>query len=313
MGKLKFNPDDFVFQQLPSPDERKTLLEYDALNRIVLIRAKNEYGVVTYNSVFISDKINKIILQNIPDEWSNDNDRIVLFAIYEDGEYVLEKEKMKYDFNTKSTKWLRYNSTHLTVAQAKELYSVINTAVFLDNTVETYNNVNEYLELSNKTYYLQELSQKNNSVVQKLLRSTDWRILPDYPETFENETSLWIKWRDEIRKLEKNIDEFEDPLDYLIYNEELKWPIKPDMYHEQYPNNEVEYLSTNDQFIKNPEILDEDREEESRKAVISMIETMKKYEQEGIKLGSMMSEMVKKYNLIKDLEEFKNIKLNGVD
>lgn len=313
MGKLKFNPDDFVFQQLPSPDEKKTLLEYDALNRIILIRTKNEYGDMIYNSVFISDKINKTILKNIPDEWSNDNDRIILFAIYEDGEYILEKEKMKYDFNTKSTKWIRYNSTHLTTEQAKELYEIINTAIFLDNTIETYNNMSDYLELANKTYYLQQLSEQNNSVVEKLLRNTDWRILPDYPETFENEISLWIKWRDEIRKLEKNIDKFEDPLDYLIYNEELRWPIRPDMYHALYSNGEIEYLSTNDQFVKNPEILDETREEESRKAIMDMVKTMNTYEQEGIKLGSMMSQMIKKYNLIKDLEEFKNIKFNGVD
>jgi hypothetical protein len=313
MSKLKFNPDDFVFQQLPSPDERKTILEYDAVNRIILMRTKDDFGQYVYNSIFISQKINNLILQNIPDEWSNNNDRIVLFSIYEDGEYIFEKEKLKYDFTTKSTKWIRYSSDYLTVQQAKELYEVINTAVFLDNAIETYNNTEEYLELANKTYYLQQLSEKNNSVVQKLLRNSDWRVLPDYPDTFENEREMWIKWREEIRKMEKNVDDFEDPLDYLIYNEELRWPIRPDMYYEMYSDLSVEYLSENDQFVKNPAIIDEEYGEENRKAILSMAEKMKEFQESGINLGEMMKEMIKKYDLIKDLEEFKKIKLNGVE
>ena len=54
MGKLNFNPDDFVFEKLPSPDEKKTILEYDAKNRLILLRTKDETGNYVYNSVVIS-------------------------------------------------------------------------------------------------------------------------------------------------------------------------------------------------------------------------------------------------------------------
>jgi hypothetical protein len=97
MTKLNFNPDDFVFEKLPSPDERKTIMEYDSKNRLILLRTKDDTGNYIYNTVVISQAINQNILKNIPNEWSNDNDRIIVFAIYEDGEYIIEKEKMKKD------------------------------------------------------------------------------------------------------------------------------------------------------------------------------------------------------------------------
>ena len=65
MGKLNFNPDDFVFEQLSSPDEKKTILEYDAKNRLILLRTKDETGNYIYNNVVISSNINENILKNI--------------------------------------------------------------------------------------------------------------------------------------------------------------------------------------------------------------------------------------------------------
>jgi hypothetical protein len=309
MGTLKFNPDDFVFQPLPSPDEKKTVLEYDAKNRLVLLRTKDEDGNLVYNSVFINKQINDNILNNIPDEWSNNNDRILIFAIYESGEYILEKEKMKYDFNTKSTKWVNYSCNHLTIEQAKQLYEILKAAIYLDKEVKKYKDVSEFLELSKQTYYLKQFNKKNVDFIDKLLRESDWRILPDYPEQFNNEKEMWILWRSKIRELNKTPEDFEDSLDYMIYLEELKWPIRPDQYNVKYPEHQVEYLETDDQYIKSPEFLDYTQETEYMENVIKFNEILKKYEEQGITVNATLSNLIKRYDLIKELKEFKDLKL----
>jgi hypothetical protein len=313
MGKLKFNPDDFVFERLPSPDEKKTILEYDAKNRLILLRTKDDDGQYVYNTVVISDAINQNILANIPNEWSNDNDRIILFAIYESGEYILEKEKMKYDFPTKSTKWIQYTSDFLTVEQAKELYNVLNTAIVVDTEVKNYSNLKDYLELSKKSYYLTQFNKENIDFIEKLLRDTDWRILPDAPEVFENERKMWVLWRSKIRELNKLPSDFEDSLDYLIWLEEMKWPIRPDQYYGKYPEFEVKYLETDDQFVSNPDFLDPKKSQELMNQYIKFGDLVHEYEEQGFKLSPTMSNLVTKYNLIKDMEEFKKVKIQEAE
>jgi hypothetical protein len=313
MGKLKFNPDDFVFERLPSPDEKKTILEYDAKNRLILLRTKDDDGQYVYNTVVISDAINQNILANIPNEWSNDNDRIILFAIYESGEYILEKEKMKYDFSTKSTKWIQYTSDFLTVEQAKELYNVLNAAIVVDTEVKNYSNLKDYLELSKKSYYLTQFNKENIDFIEKLLRDTDWRILPDAPEVFENEREMWVMWRSKIRELNKLPSDFEDSLDYLIWLEEMKWPIRPDQYYGKYPEFEVKYLETDDQFVSNPDFLDPKKSQELMDQYIKFGDLVREYEKQGFKLSPTMSNLVTKYNLIKDMEEFKKVKIQEAE
>jgi hypothetical protein len=312
MGQLNFNPEDFVFYPLKSPDEKKTILEYDAKSRLILLRTKNDLGEYEYNSVHLSEVVNQNILKNIPDEWSNPNDKVVIFAIYESGEYILEKEKMKYDFSTKSTRWIRYSSESLTIEQAKELYDVIRTAIFVDQNSKEYTNATEFLELSKKNYYLTKFNEKNTEFIESFLRNSDWRVLPDYPEQFTGEKEMWITWRSKIRELDKTPEDFEDSLDYLIYLEELNWPIRPDQYNAKYPELQVGYLETEDQFIKTPEFLDDSKESDYIANIAKVSELLKKYESEGVTISSNMKQLIEKYKLIEDLKEFKTINLTTI-
>ena len=313
MGKLNFNPDDFVFEQLSSPDEKKTILEYDAKNRLILLRTKDETGNYIYNNVVISSNINENILKNIPDEWSNDNDRIILFAIYENGEYIIEKEKLKYDFATKNTKWIQYTSDYLSLDQAKELYNILNAAITIDTEIKNYNTAKEYLELSKKTYYLTQFNKKNTDIIEKLLRGTDWRVLSDTPEFFEDEKEMWVTWRNKLRELDKSPSDFEDGLDYIIWLEELQWPIRPDQYYAKYPNFEEKYLETKDQFFSTPEFLDLKSSSPLMNEVTKFSELIDVYKEQGFEINSATSKLVEKYNLIKDIEEFKTIKMKELE
>jgi hypothetical protein len=77
---------------------------------------------------------------------------------------------------------------------------------------------------------------------------SDWRVLPDVVEKFEGERDMWIEWRKRLRQLLPGVDTFESEYNAFKYSFELKYPIDPKQYITKYPNKEVEYLSTEDQF-----------------------------------------------------------------
>ena len=120
---------------------------------------------------------------------------------------------------------------------------------------------------------------------------------------------MWLVWRSKIRELNKLPSDFEDSLDYLIWLEEMKWPIRPDQYYGKYPEFEVKYLETDDQFVANPEFLDPKKSQELMDQYIKFGDLVKEYEEQGFKLSPTMSSLVTKYNLIKDMEEFKKVKI----
>jgi len=82
-----------------------------------------------------------------------------------------------------------------------------------------------------------------------MISASDWRILPDIADSYPGEKDMWIKWRKTMREeIIKQPSEFENPLDFLQYLYELKYPIDPKIYWGKYPNGEVEYLETEDQW-----------------------------------------------------------------
>jgi hypothetical protein len=302
MNKLNYNPDDFIIQRLPEPTDKKSVIEYDARNRLILVRTKDLNGNIIYNSVAISKQIHETFLNNLPDDWSNDNDKIILFALYEDGEYFLEKEKLKYDFKTKETKWVKYRSQYLTLEQVREFHEILKTIITIDEQVSEYEAMKELLEITKSDYYLATMSSGRNTLLEQLLRESDWRVLPDTPELFPNEKDLWLKWRAKIREIDKSPSDFETPLDYVIWLEETKYPIRPDIYHNRYsPDYSVEYLETEDQYVSSPDLL-------TSKSPIVLMEDcskyeniIKAYEQQGLQLNTAMRTLAEKYKLTTEI------------
>lgn len=88
--------------------------------------------------------------------------------------------------------------------------------------------------------------------IQKMLLYSDWRVLPDSPQKFDGERDLWVTWRQKLRELlpDNPRDIFSDNFEMFKYVQTLKYPIDPRVYFDRYPNLDVEYLSTEDQFEK---------------------------------------------------------------
>ena len=305
-----FNPNDFILQEIAPPEKKSTILEYDSKSRMVLVRVFNKENEVKYNSIYLSQTLNNNILTNIPSELSDDKDRIVVFGIYDDGSYTMFKEKMKYDFATKQAKWVKYEETNVTTEEAKEIFNVIKSAVFVQQTIEVEARNNAVLEILKKDEYIDDLYNQTIEKRDDFLRTSDYRVLPDYPEIFAGEKELWIKWRDELRNCVKLIEEFEDELDYLIYIQEFKWPIDPLVYYSKYPSNEVEYLSSDDQYDTMPEKVSTSLQTLIRRNTTTFINQQKLRNEQGIPVEKQIYDIIKKYNLSQDLLDFNLSKLN---
>ncbi len=305
-----FNPSDFILQEIAPPEKKSTILEYDSKSRMILIRVFNKENETKYNAIYLSQQLNENILTNIPSDLSDEKDRIILFGIYDDGTFMMFKEKMKYDFATQQAKWVKYEPTDVTVDDAKEIFAVLKSAVFIQQTTDSEERNSAILEILTKDEYIDELY---NGLIFKrddLLRTSDYRVLLDYPELFDGEQDLWIKWRDELRTCVKSFSDFENELDYLIYLQEFKWPIDPLIYYSKYPNKDVEYLSTSDQYSDMPEKISTGIQEIIRKNSIAVINQQKLRNEQGIPVDKQIYDIIKKYNLSQDLLEFDLSKLN---
>lgn len=313
MSPQMFNPDDFVFEKMCTPDERKPILEYDATNSLIITRYKNQQGEYDYESCFLNTLVNKNLLKYVPDEWSNDNDRICLFSIYEDGNYLLEKEKLKYDFSIKQTKWIRYSYSDLKLSEAKEIFEIIKAAIQTKNISEETEKNTQILKLANTETYLAEKYDAFCTLRDKILRESDWSQLPDAPETFDGELVMWTKWREKLRTLIKSPDNFETGMEYLIYIEDFTWPIDPSVYKEHFLESGVDYLETEDQYsksiyysIKNVEnILGTTISNAARQATEEL--------KDGVYVEKEIYKLIRKYKLAENLPNFdvNNLKIIG--
>ena len=240
---MTFNPEDFVFKKIRVPEDNPTILEYDALQKFIVVKAQDQYDDEEYQSAILSDQVNTNLLENLPDKFSNRNDRIILFYIRKDGKYRLEREKLKYDFSTRESKWVRYTHKGLTLEEAKELFDAIKAAVWTQELVDQEKLERDTLQIAKKEIYTNKLSLQKETEKERLLRSSDWRVLPDTPEEFDGEKDLWVIWRQQLRDLVKVPSDFDDPLDFLVYMADFRWPYNPLQYHHIDPEHTEEYLS----------------------------------------------------------------------
>jgi hypothetical protein len=196
----------------------------------------------------LDSQINTNLHSNLPDEWSNENDRIVSFSVFEDGDHIFEKEKLKFDFSTKQSKWLRYEKNDLTAGQVKELFDILKAALAVQQIDTEIVKSKAIIDVATRTEYIVTTSEEKNELQTKLLRSSDWSQLSDATEKFSDELEMWSAYRTYLRENIKAPEDFDDLLDYLIWDEEYNWPIDPYAYHALDPDHETPYLSVPQHF-----------------------------------------------------------------
>lgn len=246
---MAFNPDDFQFESISPPEELKPILEWNSIARLLVVRVRSgETKEWEYFASKLNPTVNDNLLKNFPDRWSNDNDRIINFAIYEDGEYILEKEKMKFDFETKKTKWIRYQYNDLEYTEVKEIFEVLKAAIELNRVDQEVVRTREIIDLAKSAEYILQVDNHIKRTKEILLNQSAWSQLADATETFEGEIELWRQYRAWLRDNVKTPEDFDDILDYLIWDTNFKWPADPISYHKNDPEHFNEYLSIPEHF-----------------------------------------------------------------
>lgn len=179
----------------------------------------------------------------IDNELWNDNDEITNFTYYDDGTHLLERRKVLYDWQLKRTVNRYYKVDDLTDDQVTYLkqkfssvYEMLHIKYLEDTKQEIKNLVMDDLKL-----FKQAILKIRN----KILVKTDWIMMPDVTVD-ESLKQLYITYRQYLRDIPQQSSWLEEK--YIL----TTFPISPEEYLERYPEQDVEYLSTDNQF--NPEV-----------------------------------------------------------
>lgn len=197
----------------------------------------------------------EVVLPAIPLEWHDaGKDEIEHLLLYNNDQYLCQKKKIRYDFATQSSYWTQYNYKDGKVEDVKKIYDIINAVVIVQKEAKEYELLEKAreLNLSQLDYFYDQKWFKKMDEIQKMLLYSDFRVLPDTPVKYDGEKDDWVKWRHEMRNLlPKNPrEQFADNFEMFKFIQTLKYPIDPRKYLEKYPNRDVEYLSTEDQYAK---------------------------------------------------------------
>lgn len=231
---------------------KESIMELNFKEKAVTIGSVADGGQTT----FIDESAwENIVLKSIPSLWHDPGkDEIEHLLLYNNDQYLCQRKKLKYDFSTNSSYWDTYNFKDGSVEDVKKIYEIINTTVIIQREIHKQEVLEEArkLNLEALNYYYDKKWYKKMDEIQKMLLYSDWRVLPDSPQKFDGERDLWVTWRQKLRELlpDNPRDIFSDNFEMFKYVQTLKYPIDPRVYFDRYPNLDVEYLSTEDQFEK---------------------------------------------------------------
>ena len=321
---MAFNPEDFQFEAITAPQYIKPIIEWDAIHRVIVLRersdaddAENGYK---YYATPLSPQVNTNLIDNLPDKWSHPNDKIISFSLYEDGEYHLEKEKIKFDFKTKKSKLIRYEYKDLQLGEVQEIFDILKAAIQIDVTDKQIIRTKAIVDIASHAAYIDQINQETVDIKDRLLKGSDWSQLADATESFDNELAMWTTYRAWLRENVKGPDDFADLLEYLLYEDDFKWPIDPVQFRfigqeKDRLSDEAkaaDYLSHPDHFTKTLELAGARSIESVYGSVKTAVEIERRLarDTDGIPFNKKLWDTVEKYKLNTGLE---NINLNNLN
>lgn len=236
--------------EIPTKQE---ILEFDLINKYIIFFSSDDDNnlLPSPEKITIDDELLERFLSSVGSFWHNEKDQLEVFIKYNTGEYLCQRKKLKYDFNTKTNYWNTYNFRGATEDQCNQLIDAIKALRIVNTSIKSLNVIKKVEKIEDQYLFYQKRYMKKKRQRNVLLAESDWRVLPDIEESYEGERDMWIRWRKELREsIIKSPDEFTSGLEFAKYVYNVKFPIDPAMYKSKYPNNEVEYLVTEDQWVK---------------------------------------------------------------
>ena len=209
----------------------------------IILQANLKQNTIFYEGKLVSlDKEKtELLCQQLGEFWHNDKDYILLFEYYDDGSCVCERKKQIYDYRYREFSEKIYIFNEFSEEQSAGAYKIFASFYEESRLIDLRNAKNEVQRQVNE---FMNIVQVNIRLLRSnLLNTTDWVFMEDAPKN-EERKAMYIKFRQALRDIPQNDEKFEsDPLN-------VKIPMHPDEYLKLYPNKEVEYLSTPEQFVQ---------------------------------------------------------------
>ena len=229
-----------------TPIIRKPLLQLDLINNTIL-QAPNsattlsDFNTASLQTLEFEDELKTKFLEMIGSFWHTEEDTLDFFSYYNDGTYMAQRSRQKYDFKSESLYWSEYQFKSSSQEQATQVYNTARALFAVAAKRKTDIALRKTEALDKEINFFESKWIKRSREKQMMLYSSDWRVLPDIEDSYEGEKAMWIAWRAKIRSIAvPTPEQYDDKLAFAqtLYNQ--VYPIDPKNYRNLYPNGMLE-------------------------------------------------------------------------
>ena len=229
-----------------TPIIRKPLLQLDLINNTIL-QAPTCYYFVGFQHINslqrleFEDALKNKFFEMIGDFWHTSEDTLDFFSYYNDGTYMAQRSRQKYDFESESLYWSEYQFKSSSQDQATQVYNTALALFAVAAKRKTDLALQKTEALDKEINFFESKWIKRSREKQMMLNASDWRVLPDIEDSYEGEKAQWIAWRAKIRSIAvPTPEQYDDKLAFAqtLFNQ--VYPIDPKNYRKLYPNGMLE-------------------------------------------------------------------------
>jgi hypothetical protein len=229
-----------------TPIIRKPLLQLDLINNTIL-QAPNsattlsDFNTASLQTLVFEEELKTKFFEMIGNFWHTEEDTLDFFSYYNDGTYMAQRKRQKYDFQSESLYWSEYQFKSSTPEQATQVYNTALALFAVAAKRKTDVALQKTEALDKEINFFESKWIKRSREKQMMLNASDWRVLPDIEDSYEGEKAQWIAWRAKIRSIAvPTPEQYDDKLAFAqtLYNQ--VYPIDPKNYRTLYPNGMLE-------------------------------------------------------------------------
>ena len=229
-----------------TPIIRKPLLQLDLINNTILQAPNSATTLTDFNTASLQtlefeDELKTKFFEMIGSFWHTEEDTLDFFSYYNDGTYMAQRSRQKYDFNSESLYWSEYQFKSSSQEQATQVYNTALALFAVAAKRKTDLALKKTEALDKEINFFESKWIKRSREKQMMLNASDWRVLPDIEDSYEGEKAMWIAWRAKIRSIAvPTPEQYDDKLAFAqtLYNQ--VYPIDPKNYRNLYPNGMLE-------------------------------------------------------------------------
>ena len=221
-------------------------MQLDLINNTIL-QAPNsattlsDFNTASLQTLEFEEELKTKFFEMIGSFWHTEEDTLDFFSYYNDGTYMAQRKRQKYDFKSESLYWSEYQFKSSTPEQATQVYNTALALFAVAAKRKTDLALQKTEALDKEINFFESKWIKRSREKQMMLNASDWRVLPDIEDSYEGEKAQWIAWRAKIRSIAVPTPaQYEDKLEFARTLFDQVYPIDPKNYRTLYPNGMLE-------------------------------------------------------------------------